>query len=120
MFRFWEYCFYRICKSKLLQEVELTSLVYIDACSLISLLQIFNLLTVLHILNLSGVLVDIVFPIMILLTNHLFVFNEKKYMNLCDKYDEKADMHRKDFVVWTYVSISVLLFFGQLFTKITI
>jgi hypothetical protein len=57
---------------------------------------------------------------MILLTNHLFVFNEKKYIDLCDKYDEKADMHSKGFVVWAYVSISVLLFFGQLFTKITI
>lgn len=120
MFRFWEYCFYRICKSKLLQKVEISSLIYIDACSLISLLQIFNLLTILHILKLSGVLVDIIFPIMILMTNHLFVFNEKKYMNLCNKYNEKGDMHKKDCVVWIYVLISVLLFFGQLFTKITI
>ena len=64
LFRFWEYCFYRICKSKLLQN--------------------------------------------------------KKYLDLSNKYNEKADTHKKDLVVWTHVIISVLLFFGQRFTGITI
>ena len=77
MYRFWEYCFYKIARSKLLQEIEVSSFVYIDATIFTSLLQIANLLTILHVLRFSGVFVDIVFPIMILLTNLLFVFNEK-------------------------------------------
>jgi len=118
MYRFWEYCFYRIARSSLLQEVEIPTLIYIDACTFTSLLQSANVLTVVHLFNQSGV-IDIAITVTFLLVN-LFVLNEKKYTALCEKYKEEANKRSRGIAVWAYVILSVSAFLIQIITKTTV
>ncbi len=117
MYRFWEYCFYRVADSKMLQELVSNVFSSVSSCGYISLVQIMNLCTILNLLSMPRWLLCIiaVSAYFIILFCNFYVLNDKKYKELKAKYEDETHRALKGFGVIMYMLISYILFILSFF-----
>jgi hypothetical protein len=115
MYRFFEYCFYRIATVYIKRKIDKHPFVY--ACGWVTFGQLGNILTIFdiyqiftnRILGNDKLLIwSIVLPLYII--NTFFFMNEKKYKWMVEHYKEEKNRKIKGWAVFLYEIVSLLAF----------
>lgn len=111
MFRFWEYCFYRVADTKLIKELVSEVFSSVTSCGYISLFQIMNLCTILNLISMPRFLfwtITVLADFIILFYNFQ-IMNDNKYEELKAKHKDEPHRVLKGFGVIMYMLISFIL-----------
>jgi hypothetical protein len=114
MYRFFEYCFYRICFVYYKRKIDTSPNVY--ACGWVCAAQLFNILTIINIYQIftnaifdKAILVwGIAIPIYFV--NYFIFFTKQKYKWMVEYYKNEKHRKLKGWGVFLYVSVSILVF----------
>jgi hypothetical protein len=114
MYRFFEYCFYRICFVYHKRKIDIHPQIY--SSGWVTGAQLFNILTIVDIYqiftNTKYNATILVWSIVISLgiINSFILLTEKKYIKLTEKYKEEKNKKIKGWGVFLYVSVSILIY----------
>jgi hypothetical protein len=113
MYKFFEYCFYRICYVYNKRKIDKHP--YIFACGWVALGQISNIMTIINlyfIINQTKYNFPLVFiPILIVVyvSNFLIFFTDRKYKYYLEYYKNENHRKIKGWGVFFYILVSFIL-----------